>query len=116
MPLSKKEITLSKIWKEVDQQTHYLIADILNRILPLPNLRNKKVFNLNEDADYRTLLVDFENLFSERPLGELKLMLKEGHPEPLPEQVAYRYFLLVIKSLVNEMRNFGCHDESYLNF
>ncbi|CAG8674782.1 6525_t:CDS:2, partial [Cetraspora pellucida] len=43
-----------------DEKTHYLLADILNRKLPLANCRDKKIFNPQDDADYRTLCTDYE--------------------------------------------------------
>jgi len=39
-----------KYWNQIDQQTHYLIADILNQSLPLPNLRDRKNFDLEKNV------------------------------------------------------------------
>lgn len=95
-----------KYWNQVDQTTHYLIADTLNKTLPLTNLRKKENFNPNEDADYRALLSDYQNNYEE----ELPAA------EELAEPIAYEYLLAVIKSLVGKLRDFNCHQDEYLNF
>ena len=120
--IKKTSVKVSKLtqekqfWDEVDQQSHYLIADILNQILPLPNLRDRKNLDLEKDADYRSLLSDYQDQLADLTPSELKLRLKANHPEPLAESIAYEYFFLVIKSLVGRLREFGCHSEEYLNF
>lgn len=112
--LTKKETKIQNIWQEIDHSTHYLIADLLQQTLPLTNVR--KNFNPHDDADYRSLLTDYQDQLIDLTPSELKLRMKTNHPEPLPEQIAYEYFLLVIKSLVGRLREFGCHHEDYLNF
>ena len=88
-----------KYWDQVDQQTHYQIADLLNQILPLPNLRQKANLNLAKDADYRTLIFEYENNYSEE--------LPES--ETLAAEIAYEYLLLVVKSLLGRLKDFHCH-------
>jgi len=100
LPKSKLTPT-EKYWNTVDQQTHYLVADLLNKILPLPNLRDKKNLDLEQDADYRSLLFEYENNYSEEknlPSSEI-----------LAEQIAYEYLLLVVKSLLRNLSDFNCH-------
>jgi hypothetical protein len=67
----------------------------------LPNLRDKKNLALEQDADYRTLLFEVENNYSE----------EENIPstELLAEQIAYEYLLLVVKSLLRILSDFSCH-------
>ncbi|CAI2167901.1 1493_t:CDS:2 [Funneliformis geosporum] len=72
---------------QVDQQTHYLIADILNRKLPLANCRDKKIFNPEDDADYRTLGAEYENDFGNDLPNQ-----KEAS-----QAIAYEYLFLVVK-------------------
>ena len=94
-----------KYWDQVDQQTHYLIADILNQSLPLPNLRDKKNFNLDRDADYQELLFAAENNYSEeKPLPS---------SDSLTEEIAYEYLLLVVKSILRSLSDFNCHLPDY---
>jgi len=95
------EKKVENFWTEVDHQSHYLVADTLNKTLPLPNLRDQKNLNLEKDADYRTLLFEFETNFSEEEnmIG----------PQELAEQIAYEYLLLVVKSLLGSLSNFACH-------
>ena len=92
---------IEKYWNQVDQQTHYLIADLLNKTLPLPNLRDKKNLDLAQDADYRTLLFETETNYSQA----------DNLPttEVLTEEMAYEYLLLVVKSLLSNLSDFNCH-------
>jgi hypothetical protein len=77
------------------------MADILNKLLPLPNLRDKKNLDLEKDADYRTLLFEAETNYAE----------VENLPssEVLAEEIAYEYLLLVVKSLLRNLSDFSCH-------
>ena len=108
MKVNKKPTKLTaeqKYWTQVDQQAHYLVADLLNKTLPLPNLRDKKNLDLAKDADYRTLLFAYENNYSQvenLPTAEI-----------LAEEIAYEYLLLVVKSLLQSCRNFNCHIPDY---
>jgi hypothetical protein len=72
----------------------------------LPNLREKKNFDPTEDADYRTLLTEYENNYAE--------VESLPNSEALAEEIAYEYLLLVIKSLIGSLRDLGCHQEDYL--
>ncbi|CAH1759435.1 11513_t:CDS:2, partial [Entrophospora sp. SA101] len=71
----------------VDQKAHYLIADLLNQKLPLPSLREKKNFNPTDDADYRTLLADYQEQYGET--------LPEA--EQVAHEIAYEYLLMLFK-------------------
>jgi hypothetical protein len=81
------------------------VADLLNQILPLPNLRKKANLDLTKDADYRTLLFDFENNYSQTKLDS----------EILAEEIAYEYLLLVVKSMLRSLSNFDCHIPDYFS-
>ncbi|CAG8797091.1 14803_t:CDS:2, partial [Gigaspora margarita] len=85
----------------VDQETHYLVADILNKILPLPNLRKKENLDLEKDADYRELFFAYENNYQ----GQEKNL----NSESLTQEIAYEYLLLVIRSLARNLADFPCH-------
>jgi len=99
-PPTSKLTPTEKYWNQVDQQTHYLIADLLNQTLPLPNLRDKKNFNLDRDADYQELFFAYENNYSGENLPS---------SEVLAEEMAYEYLLLVVKSLLRRLSDFNCH-------
>jgi hypothetical protein len=100
VPKASSKLTKEEqFWQEVDQQSHYLVADTLNKILPLPNLRDKKNLDLEKDADYRTLLFEYETNYSER----------NNSSEVLAEQIAYEYLVLVVKSLLGQLSDFSCH-------
>jgi len=83
------------------------VADILNKTLPLPNLRNKKNLNLEQDTDYCTLLFEYENNYSGR-----KNLSRE---EVLAEEVAYEYLLLVVRSILRSLSNFNYHIPDYFS-
>lgn len=90
-----------KYWDQVDQQVHYQVADLLNKTLPLPNLRDKKNLDLEKDADYRTLLFEYETNYSQAenlPTSQI-----------LAEEIAYEYLLLVVKSMLGNLSDFNCH-------
>ncbi|CAI2162653.1 6806_t:CDS:2 [Funneliformis geosporum] len=92
-----------KYWEKVDQQTHYLIADLLNQILPLSNLRDKKNLDLEKDTDYRTLFFEYENNYSEEELLR---------SETLAESIAYEYLLLVVKNKPKNKKNLPAKSKS----
>lgn len=94
-----------QFWNNVHTQAHYLIADLLNKTLPLPNLRKKENLDLEQDADYRTLLAEYENNYSTEPVES----------QTLAEEIAYEYLFLVVKSLLNSLRDFDCHVPEYFN-
>jgi len=105
MVKTNKLTPTEKYWNQVDQQTHYLIADLLNKTLPLPNLRDKKNLDLAQDADYRTLLLETETNYSQ----------VENLPtsEVLAEEIAYEYLFLVAKSILRSLSNFDYHLPDY---
>ena len=94
-----------KYWKQVDQQTHYLIADILNKSLPLPNLRDKKNLDLDRDADYQEIFFTYENNYREQ-----KSLPSSTN---LTAEIAYEYLLLVVKSILRSLSAFDCHVSDY---
>ena len=107
MPIKKKTNQKSnskpKYWNAVETKTHYLIADVLNQKLPLPNLRKKENLNLDKDADYRTLLADYGDYYGKNLPGA----------ETLAEQIAYEYLLLTSKSILRTLSDFNCHSAEY---
>lgn len=94
-----------KYWNQVQTQTHYLIADTLNQLLPLPNLRVQKNLDLEKDADYRTLLFEAENNYSQNL----------PDPKTLAEELTYEYLFLVVKSLLKSLSNFDYHLPDYFS-
>jgi hypothetical protein len=70
----------------------------------LANCRDKKVFNPNDDADYRTIWAEVENDY------RADLPKKEK----VSEEIAYEYLFLVVKSLLSELSQFNCHKDEYL--
>ena len=104
MVIKKTKKALSQeeqFWNEVDQQAHYLIADVLAQILPLPNLRKKENLNLDSDADYNEILFEYENNYSEEDNFE------DLSAESLAEEIAYEYLVLVVRVLVRNLSKFA---------
>jgi len=104
---SKNQPTMpnESYWNKVKEKAHFLIADILNQNLPLPNLREKKNFNPEEDADYRISLVDYQEEYRDNLPTD---------SEQIAHEIAYGYLLLVIKSLIGTLKTFTCHDPAYM--
>jgi hypothetical protein len=71
----------------------------------LANCRSKKVFNPNDDADYRTIGADYENNYGDN-LPSL---------EKASQEMTYEYLFLVVKSLLEKLRIFNCHRKEYFN-
>ena len=109
MPLlknkSKNQSALSNnpYWKNVEQKSHTLITDILKEKLPLTNL--SKNLDLEQDKDYRTLLVDYRESYGDNSSFD---------PEQVAYEIAYEYLLIVVKSLVKTLKTFTCHDPEYM--
>ena len=108
MPLLKnktKNTDLSNVsyWKDVKQKAHTLITDILKEKLPLTNL--SKNLDLEQDKDYRTLLVDYRESYGDNSSFD---------PEQAAYEIAYEYLLIVVKSLAKTLKTFTCHDPEYM--
>ena len=69
----------------------------------MPNLRKRENLDLEKDADYRTLTLEYENNYSEALPGQ----------KVLAEGIAYEYLLLVTKSLLRNLSDFSCHLPEY---
>ncbi len=102
---SNQPATPNAYWNQVEQKSHYLIADILNQKLPLPNLREKKNFDPEKDADYRTICADYQDSYRDNLPAD---------PEEVAHEIAYEYLLMVIKSLVGTLKSFTCHEAEYM--
>jgi hypothetical protein len=71
----------------------------LNQVLPLANCRDKKIFNPNDDADYRTLGAEIENDYGDDLPSQ----------DQVSQEIAYEYLFLVVKSLLGKLKGFKCH-------
>jgi hypothetical protein len=61
---------------------------------------------LDKDTDYRTLLADIENQYSETNLPS---------PEQLAEEITVNYFYLVFKALLTDLSDCYGFDPSYFS-
>jgi hypothetical protein len=104
----------------VDQLAQEKIYHLLTNAIPLPNLKlitepyrfedkqNKLTgLFLDKDTDYRTLLADVEEQYSEES-GSIA-------PENLAEEIAVNYFYLVFKALLADLRDCYGFDPAYFS-
>jgi hypothetical protein len=61
--------------------------------------------DLEQDADYRALLFDYENNYLE--------VENLPNSNTLSEEIAYEYLLLVVKSILRNLSNFNYHLPDY---
>lgn len=107
-----------KYWEQVDHLTQEKIYHLFTKNIPFQNIplitesyryedkQPKKVgLFLHRDVDYRTLLGDIENQYSD----------EEGRPDPeyIAEEITLYYSRLVIKSLIENLSEYSPYDPSY---
>jgi len=106
-----------KFWHEVDLLAQENIYKLLTSNTPLPGLKlitepyryedkQEKLTGLflHKDVDYRTLLSDVENQYSEEELP---------NKEYVAEEIALWYCRLVIKALIQEVSDYSAYDPSF---
>jgi len=114
--MNKKINPAEKFWSEVDLLAQKKIYQLLTNNIPLPNLnlitepwrfesRQEKLTGLflDRDVDYRTLLSDIENQYSEAPLPQ---------KEFLAEEIALWYCHMVMKSLISDLSDYSSYEPS----
>jgi len=69
----------------------------------LGNCRDKKFFNPNDDADYRTLCAEVEDDYGDNLPNQ----------EKASQEITYEYLFLVVKGLLSELSQFDCHQAKY---
>ena len=117
-----KEEREEQFWGEVDQLAQDKIYQLLTSNLPLPNLnqitepwryedRQQKLTGLflHRDVDYRTLLSDIEEQYG------LPNYQTEARPdqESLAEEIAVWYYQMVMKSLIEDLSDYGCYESHF---
>lgn len=119
--MTKKKLTpeekVTKFWEEVDQLAQAKIYNLLTGNLPLFHLKlvthgyNHTVKHhaltglfLHRDADYRNLLNDIEEQYSEEDLPD---------QEYLAEAIALNYCHLLLKALIANCQDYSSYDSSY---
>jgi hypothetical protein len=107
--------TTEKYWDQVDLLAQEKIYQLLTKNIPLPNLnliteayryedKQEKLTGLflHKDVDYRTLLADVENQYSEELPDK----------DYLAEEIVLWYCRMVIKSLISDCREYPSYDPS----
>jgi len=106
-----------KFWQEVDQLAQEKIYQLFTQNIPFQNIplikepwkyeetQQKKVgLFLERDVDYRTLLLELEDQYTEEELPD---------KEYLAEEVALWYCRLVMKSLIRDLSDYSSYDPSF---
>src|SRR2546430_7500747 len=106
-----------KFWGQVEQLAQEKIYHLLTRNIPFQNIklitedytfetRQNKLSGLflGKDTDYRTLLTDIEDQYSDTNLPEA---------EQLAEEIAVNYFYLVFKALLADLNDCYGYEPSY---
>ena len=108
-----------KFWNEVDQLAQVKIYHLLTNNLPFQNSklitefwqyeeRQQKLSGLylHKDVDYRTVLIEIEDKYSEEELPE---------KEHLAEEVVLQYCHLVIKALITDLSDYAVYESYYFD-
>ena len=108
-----------QFWEQVNQLAKEKIYHLLTTNIPFQNIKlitepyqftdkqNKLTgLFLDKDTDYRTLLADIENQYSETNLPS---------PEQLAEEITVNYFYLVFKALLTDLSDCYGFDPSYFS-
>lgn len=116
-----KEEREQQFWQEVNLLAQKNIYKLLINNLPLPNLkpitehwqyedRQQKLSGLflSRDVEYRTLLGDIEEQY-----GLHNYQAEERDKEVIAEEIALWYYQMVMKSLIEDLSDYGCYDPSY---
>ena len=103
----------TEFWDQVDLQAQEKIYKLLTSNVPLPNLKlitepyryedkQEKLTGLflHKDVDYRTLLGDVENQYSEELPNQ----------ETAAEEIALWYCAMVMKSLITDLSDYSSYD------
>jgi len=111
-----------QFWVQVDKLAQEKIFHLLTTNIPFQNIplitepyryedkQNKLTgLFLDKDADYRTLLADIENQYSEES------GINSPAPEDLAEEIAVNYFHLVFKALLADLSDYYGFDPAYFN-
>lgn len=92
----------TQFWKEVEKSSKSLIADLLEKTLPLS--ATPQVFDLEKDTDYRILLRDdLPNYYSEQEEYQAKIAndnWTSADVEEVAQDLTCTYFDLVVQALV----------------
>jgi len=117
----KKKLTAEEreeqFWNEVDQLAQKNIYQLFTQNIPFQNIplikepweyeeRPQKLSGLflERDVDYRTLLIEMKDRYTEEELPD---------QEYLAEEVAFWYCHLVIKSLIRDLSDYSSYDSSF---
>lgn len=117
--MSNSESSQEKFWDQVNLFAQEKIYHLLTCNIPFQNIkliqedyafadRQNKLTGLflTRDTDYRTLLADIENQYSDTNLPPAEM---------LAEEIAVNYFYLVFKALLSDLSSCSGFDPAYFN-
>jgi len=115
-----------KFWEQVNQLAQEKIYHLLTSNIPFQNVklitedwtfedRQQKLSGLflTRDVDYRTLLGDIENQYSDQDFVSAEQELPTA--EQLAEEITVNYFHLVFKALLTDLSDYYGFDLSYFS-
>ena len=116
-PISKAKPTPEEqFWKEVEEKSKSLIADLIERILPIS--ATPKNFDLEKDTDYRVLLRDdLPNSYADNEEYQAKIATQswtEEDVEDAAQELACWYFNLVAKALADWLSEYPAFESTSL--
>ena len=96
-------------WKEVEEHSKNLIANLIENNLPIS--ATPKVFDLEKDVDYRVLLRDdLPNFYQGNEDYQTKITQgnwTEGDVEYVAQELACFYWELVLKRLLGDLSSYA---------
>lgn len=105
-----------QFWSEVETKSQSLIADLIEKTLPISAI--PKVFDLEKDADYRTLLrEDLPNYYSDSEEYQEKVSEQSWtreDVETVAQDLTCQYFETVVGNLVDWLSDYNGFDATGL--
>jgi hypothetical protein len=106
-----------QFWNQVAEKSESLIANLIEKVLPIS--ATSQVFNLEKDADYRTLLrEDLPNSYSESEEYQEKIANQSWNQEDVEyvaQDLTCNYFDMVVKNLADWLSAYPSFENSKLS-
>lgn len=109
------EQTETYFWKEVEKRSKNLIANLIERNLPISAIPS--VFDLEKDVEYRMILRDYtpQHYYDNENYQEkiAQRSWNEDDVEYVAQEVALWYFHSVMKGLIADLSDYDCYEAHY---
>ena len=105
----------TNFWKEVEKQSKYLIANLLERNLPISAI--PKIFDLEKDVEYRMILRDYtpQNYADSEEYQEkiTNQSWNEEDVEYVAQEVTMWYFRGILKGIATDLSDYWCYENYF---